>query len=81
MTARQAFQEAVRSVVTKGKYPGPLAITTERDLLFHEGLRHRNTLNAQEMGWRAEALIELGWAPTHRMPGDVRKWAWRRPKK
>jgi hypothetical protein len=80
VTPKQAFQEAVRSVVARGEYPGPLAITRERDRLFHEGLSHRNSLGSVEMGWRAEVLIELGWAPTHEKWPRRKLRSWNRPK-
>jgi len=61
MTAKQRFQEAVRSCVDQGTYPGPLQISRERSKLFHEGLRARRMLNGREITWRAEVLTELGW--------------------
>ena len=76
--ARRRFQHSVRCVVARGLYPGPLAITRMRAELYKEGLRQRNTLGREEMAWRAEILITLGWEPTHRAWNDTQKCAWKK---
>ena len=61
MTAKERLQAAVREIVARGLYPGPLAIHRELAFAGHKHGAARHELNGREVRWRAEVLERLGW--------------------
>lgn len=67
--AEACFKQAVTDLLDEGIYPGPVQI--RRRLGRPEGSQ---TINGQQMKWRAEVMEKRGWVYDH---DPKRRHSWR----